>query len=287
MTYDAFEISAEQGSPVELYVVTFGSETPYRYTSAEDTLIVGGETYDPEVIKRTKSEAGPRKRAGEFSVELPSSNPIVLRFAGIIPGKRVALTVSRFHRLDTPTPEVRTIFDGLVESVKLTQNGHLATLTARPAIAAASQTVPREGYQTQCNNVLYSTRCTVDRTDSSFRVLNAMVDAVSGRTLTVSAATTFPDGWFTAGRASIDGDSDHRPIVSHVGDQIELGLPFPADPTTVTLYAGCAHTVAVCAAKFGNVSNGGLNFRGFAYVPTRNPFQDGIMKTTDLDGITL
>lgn len=273
MSFDTFESSVEGGTPVELFEFTIGSETPFRYTSAEDSQSVGGNTFTPQAIKRTKIEDGPRKRAGEFAIELPSSDPFVVRYSGIVPGARVSLVVSRFHRADTPTPEVQTLFDGLVESVQLSKNGHLAKVTSRASIAAITHTFPSEGYQTQCNNILYgAVRCQVDRTDPTYRALNATVDGVSGRILTVSQAGLFPDGWFQGGRATIDGDSDHRMIISHVGDQVELMGEFPSPPTIATLYAGCAHTLAICKSKFDNV----LNFRGFAFVPTRNPFSDGL-----------
>jgi len=273
MTFNSFETSPDSGEPVELYEIRIGSETPYRYTSSEDTQTVGGNVYTKESIKRSKTQDGLKQRAGEFSVDLPSSNPFVLRYAGTVPGARVTMIVSRFHRGDTPTPEVQQIFDGLVESVKLTDGGHLATVTSRAAIAASSQTIPQDGYQTQCNNSLYGPRCLVDRTNPLFRSLDATVDAIDGRLLTVSAASIFADGWFRGGRATINGDSDHRMIRSHVGDQVELLTPFTEAPTIVTLYAGCKHSVSACKEKFDNVTR----FRGFAYVPNRNPFIDGVL----------
>ena len=39
----------------------------------------------------------------------------------------------------------------------------------------------------------------------------------------------------------------------------------------ITLYPGCDHTRATCAAKFANLDN----FGGFPWIPTRNPFDGG------------
>lgn len=280
MSYDAFEISAEGGAPVELFTITVGNESPpYRMTSAEDFVTVAGDLYEAiEGLKRGKTEAGGQRRAGEFTVELPSSHAFIVRYAGAIPGKRVTLTVRRYHRQDTPTPELRMVFDGRIESIKLEENGHNATLTARSPLAALSHTIPREGYQTRCNNVLFDDRCTVDRTNPAFRLLNASVTSVDGRFIEVASALSYDDGWFTAGRATIDNDSDHRMIVTHSGSTIELLTPFPVPPTEITLYAGDNHTLTTCVLKFNN----GINFRGHHFVPKRNIFIDGVLHHSDI-----
>lgn len=274
MTYKEWEESDEGGEPVELYEIQVGSEVPtYKYTSSEEGVTIASFDYVPEAIKRAEAKSGARERNDEFKVELPAANPFCLRYAGAIPGARVKLIVSRYHRPDGATPEVQEVFYGFVESVSVTGNMHNAELTARSTLAALSHTIPREGYQTQCNNVLYRARCGVDDTDPQFRVLNGIVDAVDGRVLYMSQASKFPDGWFAAGRCTIDSGQDQRMILRHEGDEIEVSVPFPVDPTLATIYAGCAHKLTVCVDKFDN----GINFRGWHAVPNRNPYSDGVL----------
>lgn len=273
MSFATYETSVEFGAPVELYEVTIGVEQPYRFTSSEDQVTVAGFDYGPVAsVKREKEESGPAKRANEFRFEMPAGHAFPRRYAGTIPGSRVRIIVSRYHRGDGGSPEVRRIFAGFVESIAISRGGHLATVISRSELAAMSHTIPREGYQAQCNNLLYGTRCTVDRTDAAFRAHNASVSSVDGRTLLVAAAASFPDGWFNGGRAEVALIDDHRMIVSHVGSTIELHVPFATEPDLVTLYAGCAHTREVCHEKFDNQ----INFRGFDRVPKRNPFTDGL-----------
>lgn len=273
MTYHAHETSVEGGSPVELYTIQVGTEQPYLLTSSEDEVTIDGDVYTPETIKREKAEDGPPKRSAEFSFEMPAGHGFPRRYAGIIPGARVSLRVARYHRGDGPTPQLNVVFDGWIETVKVERHGHLAKVIARQTLAALSHSIPPDGYQSQCNNVLFGPRCGVDPTNPAFRAFEADVDGVDGRILTVSAAATFLDGWFTGGRASVDGDADHRLIVSHTGTEVELILPFVEPPDTVTLYAGCAHNLPVCVDKFGN----GINFRAFHLVPRRNPYADGVV----------
>ena len=42
--------------------------------------------------------------------------------------------------------------------------------------------------------------------------------------------------------------------------------------TEVEVFAGCDHTIATCKTQFDIV----VNYGGFAFVPTRNPFESGL-----------
>lgn len=272
MSFQEFEVSLDGGQPNELYELRIGAEDPYRFTSGEDDVTIAGLVYSSVTAKRSKIEAGPQKRSAELTVTVPSSHPFVLRYVGIIPGKRARLTISAYHRSDGATPEVVVRFFGFVETVKFQKNGHEAVIVARSDLSAFSQPMPVEGYQTQCNNVLYGTDCGVDRTDPAYRLLNAGVDFADGRFLTISGAAAFDDDWFAGGRATIGNGEDHRMILAHTGNEIELMFPFPSAPSEITLFAGCAHVLPVCAVKFSN----GVNYRGHFFVPFRNPYTDGV-----------
>jgi len=271
MTYDEYEISPESGRPVELFVFTIAGST-YRYTSAEDDVVVDSDTYEATAISRGNSGDGAAKRDGSFEIELPASNEVAQLYVNIIPGARVRIEVTRYHRDDTPTPDLVEIFSGFVEAVDFIDDGYKAKMRARSALAGLSRMMPRYGYQSQCNHVLFDADCKISETASAYRLLDTIVTSADTRFLTIAAAALFVDGWFTGGFVEEAGSTDFRLVLSHVGDQIEMMLPFVETPLTVTLYAGCAHTVGVCKSKFDNV----INYGGFAWVPTRNPFESGI-----------
>jgi len=70
-------------------------------------------------------------------------------------------------------------------------------------------------------------------------------------------------------------------IVAQSGDDLQLLLPFPQSAVgrEVILFAGCDHTPEVCDDKFDtpeDTDSNLINFGGFAFVPTRNPFQTGL-----------
>ena len=271
MTYTALEISAESGRPVELYVFTILG-TAFRYTSAASSVIIGGDSYESVAITREGVSSGLRTRDDLFKVNAIGSHPVAQRYVNIPPGGKVKLQVFRYHRDDLPTPTVVTIFVGFVESVRFTNNGLNATFNARSAVLALNRPMPRMAYHGQCNYVLYSAGCGVDKTLSTNRLQNTAVTSAARNVLTVPAAATFPDGWFTSGYCELTDGSDRRDILSHTGDQLGLMFPFGETPLAITAYAGCAHTAPICHSKHNNL----LKYGGFPVVPTVNPYQTGL-----------
>lgn len=274
MTYDAYEISTEAGRPVEVFRFQIGA-TSYYYTSAEDTVTLSGQDYDPVQIRRDDSADGPDKRDYDFQVVLPTSDEVAQFFVGTLPGNRVRLTVSRFHRDDTPTPQVVVVFDGYVQGATFARAMKECTLTARPLLAGLGRTAPPRTYQSECNHELYNpATCKADDTNPAFRASAKGVTAQVGNVLTVTGLGAYSAGWFTGGYVEAIGSSDFRMILDDDGaGNLTLLLPFAVTPSTVNVFAGCDHSIATCKAKFDNI----LNFGGFAFVPTRNIHQTGII----------
>jgi len=93
---------------------------------------------------------------------------------------------------------------------------------------------------------------------------------IVGDVVTVAAAATKPDNWFTAGYIEIG--QQRRMILLHHGVTLNLLAPLfgVAAGAAVTLYAGCMRDYHTCVNKFAN----GKNFLGFQWVPVKNPFKD-------------
>lgn len=274
MTYDAHETSVEGGRPVELFRFTAGAVS-YFYTSAEDEVTIAAQAYQPRAISRAETREGTEERKHDFQVVLPTSDDVAQIFVGVLPGIRVRLTVSRFHRDDTPTPQARTIFDGYVQSAQFRRKSKECVLTARPTLGARSRTIPRRKYQGLCNHVTYDpATCKVDPTDPAFRAAGKIVVSQIGNVLTVSGLDpAYPAGWFIGGFVESIGTSDFRMILEQdPGGVLTLLLPFPIAPSTVNVFAGDDHSADTCANKFSNLEN----FGGFFSVPTSNPFVSGL-----------
>ena len=279
MTYDAFASSIESSRPIELFRFVQGGDT-FEYTSAEDELTVSSITYTPEVIQRGRITQSPRDRNSTLEIRVPTSNEFARRYRSSTPGSRASITIQRVQRLDFPVPGVITLYSGFVGSVAFENEMKEAVIACRPIESASSRPVPRFSYQSLCNHVLYDDACKVDDTDSRWR-LTAGVTAQTGATVTVTGAGAFGVDWFVGGFLEIDGGDDARLIVAQSGNDLQLLLPFPqsAIGKTVTVFAGCDHTVTICDTKFNtpeDTLSNVINYGGFPFVPTRNPFQTGL-----------
>lgn len=276
MTFDSFEVSTESGTPVEVFEVTVGATT-YFMTTAEDDQTIGAQVYTAtEGLSRDRTEEGPDKREHDFKLSLPTFHPLAQIFTGVLPGFRIPITVSKFHRDDTPTPEVVQVFSGFIQSASFSKQGKQTDLVARTAIAALGTSIPRRTFQSACNHVLYDdATCKADDTDPAYRAAVLTVAGQVGNTLTVSSGLsgTYTDGWMNGGFVEVVGGADYRLVRDHVGNVLTLHGPFSTTPSTVNVFAGCDHSIAVCKSKFDNV----INFGGFAFVPIDNPWEKGIL----------
>lgn len=272
MAFDTFEEGLETSRPTELYTITIGS-TVYRYTSGEDVITVAANTFDPvEGIERSAlTLGGPSDNIGSISITLPAANAVAQQYIQSIPGQLASVEIDRYQRGDGSTAR---IFEGRIRAVTFSEGGYKAVMDVLPTFEGISQEIPRFRFSSLCNHVLYDDRCQVDDTSSSFRLSSAACTAVSGRTITVTGADANGDGFYTGGFVENAAGDDRRLILDQTGEVLTLMLPFSVSPlsTNVTVFAGCDHTVETCRDKFDNV----VNFGGFPYVPTKNPFRTGL-----------
>jgi len=280
MTYDAFEVSAETGEPIELYRFVQGGDT-YEYTSGEDELTVDSITYEPIPISRSKLLQGSGDKKNILDIEVPGSNPFALQYLSSVPGEIATLIIRRVHRADFPGPEVIKVFEGKVRSVSFSKNAKKGRIAVLPLISATARTIPRYTYMGMCNNVLGDDNCKADLNDAAWLLSNALVTTVASNVITVTGASGFSDGWFVPGYVEFNNGTDFRMVLDHTGDDLTLLLPFPTDITgeMVDVIAGCAHDTNACHTKFfttEDVASNLINYGGFWEVPTQNPFTKGL-----------
>lgn len=281
MTFDAFESGQETSQPIELITIEIGAETFY-WTSSEDIQTILAQDYEPTPIQRGRIIQSPEDRQAVVDFVVDGENEFAIKYIGIVPGSRAKITVQRVQRPDFPSPEVVTLYQGYIQSVKFSKDGFSATIASLPIAAATSRSIPRHTYQSLCNHVLYDDHCKVDDTDTTFRLANATVLTVVASTITVQGADGEADGFYTGGFVEAQGGQDARLILEHTGTSLLLLLPFPLDLVgeVVNVLAGCDHTIATCDTKFftpEDVTSNVINYGGFAFVPTRDIFRVGIV----------
>lgn len=270
--FNDFEVSREASRPIELYSFAQGTQT-FTYTSAEDTITIGAVSYTPLAISRGKVVQSSENRKSTMVVTMPGTNAFASKYKNIVPAQKATLSIFRYQRDESPAFDTQIlVWKGEVQSVRYPDNGTIAEVALRSLEAAASREIPRYTCGGMCGHVLYSPDCGVAQ--ASFTVTGAAT-AATGNVVTVTGANAQADGFWTGGYAKPAGSSDFRVILAHTGNDLTLLLPFAEDPvgTNIQIFAGCDHTITGdCATKFDNV----LEFGGFAFVPTRNPFQTGI-----------
>tara|TARA_R110002167_G_C12707228_1_gene655162 strand:- start:52859 stop:53686 length:828 start_codon:yes stop_codon:yes gene_type:complete len=274
MTFTAYEASLESSQPIELYTISIGASIQ-RWTSAEDDITEAADVFSAVSISREKiTDGGSDNKQQSMTLTVPGDNTIATQYINSVPGVKADVIIERIQRLDGASYEVIRIFEGRIESVAFEQQGRLAKIKVEPRISAQAREIPRFTYQGLCNHVLYDARCQVDDTSGSFRLSAAAVTAEVGRTITVTGADANGDGYYTGGFVESNGGADHRLIIDQTGTVLTLHLPFGAAvlATNVNVFAGCDHTIATCKSKFDNV----INYGGFAYIPTKNPFSSGL-----------
>lgn len=270
-SFNTLETSIESSRPIELYEFVLGSET-FRYTSAEDELTVGSETFTPEAIARNQVEQGSDQSTRTLNVTVPATNEFAERYINVVPGERATINVYRYQRDEVPSFSTTVLlFKGLVQSVRFPDDGTVAEIAVRSIEAALNRNVPRFSYMGMCNHFLYDQGCTVN--PASFNHIG-VVTAVSGNDVTVTGAGA--SGFdFVGGYARPTSVNDFRMVLAQSGDVLTLLLPF-ADSIVggdLQIFAGCDHLIGSdCALVFDNV----INFGGFGFVPNRNPFQTGL-----------
>jgi uncharacterized phage protein (TIGR02218 family) len=273
MAYDTYEDSVEGSQPVEIYRIILGPDS-YRYTSAEDDVVIDGNTYIAIPISRNKIGRGQEERKNMLTLTVPGNNEIAIQYISNVPGQRGHVIVQRYQRPDGVTPEVITLYEGLIASVSFENDATVAKIAVQPISQATSREIPRFVYSAQCNHVLYDSGCKILNTNPLYKH-SGTITVVSGNTITVPGLSGFAANWFKAGYVEALAGLDSRPIINHSGDVLQLLLPFPFNGVgkSVDVYAGCPHTIATCKSKFDNV----INFGGFAFVPTKNIFETGLL----------
>jgi uncharacterized phage protein (TIGR02218 family) len=268
MAFDDDEKSISDSAPVELYTFTTNGAV-YRRTSYDANVIHDGNTYVAVPMMRTSVVVGGADQAEEIFISMPVSDLVVRNHLASMP----RLFELEIRRKQLVSGETRVLWQGVVTSITASGlDGKLRSPGLRDDPLAAP--VPSAYFQSMCNHVLYDPRCGKLRT--AFQVVTS-VTSISGRNVTVATVDGKPDTFFPGGDILRSVDSDRRMIKAQAGNILTLDAPFPptvALPYTVTLFAGCDHSITTCKTKFDNV----LNFGGHPYISTAYVFASRLIE---------
>lgn len=270
MSFSAQERSREGGQPIELFTFSLGG-TDFNYSNQEGDEVYNAITYDPETISRTNIQNTLNVKENQLTISVPATNTFARLFVTVIPGERSTVTVRQVHRTDG-ADELVTVFKGFVSTLSFAKNAKIVKINCRPITAATERPIPRHTYQGLCNHMLYDQRCTLS--EAVFEE-DGTVTAINERNITVTGLTQTSGGddFWEAGFCQFG--SEFRLIVKQSANVFKLNIPFAGEILNEILrfLPGCKHRrTADCVGKFAN----GINYGGFPFVPTKNPFESGL-----------
>lgn len=273
MSFNSAEISTQDGRPIALYLILWGS-TVWAYTSADRNItrdeIINGVTVEVEYLAVAVSDNGMVQggsSANDFTLTGPSDLPIAGLFRGTPPSLSLWLLVRRQHVGETDAPIYWT---GNITNVKRVGFGE-CQIIGKPLTASFKRTGLRLCWTRECPHFLYDSQCKVDPEDYK---VTATVSDKTGNTVTVSTVGGHPDQYFRGGFVSWDidgiGTTENRMIESQEGAVLTmLGLTDGiVIGESIALFPGCNRSPTMCDDKFDNIPNYG----GFDFMPGETPF---------------
>ncbi len=266
MSFTTLENSVQDAEPIEAYRFT-GTLRSYRYTSAEEDILLGGEIYlATPGLQRLGAEAGTHTDDRvELQFQLPFDVEVVADYAYAVSPPNLLLEVFRAHRSSDLSVDFKLLWKGEVTSFSV--QGDLATVHVPSTFSRALQAnVPGVRYQNPCNHVLYDGRCQASKAANTE---TAVVTVVGTEAIEVDD-DGFADGYLKAGEMINTRTKERRLIISNVVNVVGINFPFIdiVVGDIVELVAGCDHLYTTCGSKFSNIDNYG----GHPFIPTDNPF---------------
>lgn len=260
MTYANRETSVRDGRPVEAYelIGTFGA---YRYTDADEEVVIGGRSFLPALIDRNDSDVSSITDALKaMNIFLPQDDKLTNDYGGILTPETLSVTIYRAHRGDDWSTDFKRIWGGIAYGYNF--DGRYFTVMTCPLPQSILQgDATQVKYQLKCNHSLYDTRCRVPR--SSNQSDTSVVSLASG--IVTVGASAWADSDLVFGRIVSLTNGESRAILGNSGTTIQVDRDFmrmvPGDG--VRLIRGCNKKFDRCEKGFDNTKQ----FGGFPYKP--------------------
>ena len=258
----------------DLYTWTFQDGTILRTTDADVNLTFGGFTFlsCAPIIERTKVKlvVGVEVDSIDVTVSPSPSNTLSGGLSwknaarqGYLDGAKLLVETAYLQTWPVVVGTLHT-FQGLVSDIY--PDRFSIRITVKSALELLVQQFPINIYQSTCLHTVYDAGCTLAKTSfTATGTISGTPTATSFTTALGQAAGYFDQGVVTFTSGANNGVK--RTVKSFVGGVFTFALPLPVPPSagdTISVFAGCDHTLATCRAKFSNDTH----FRGAPWVPT-------------------
>jgi uncharacterized phage protein (TIGR02218 family) len=273
MTYEQIEESTDSGQPLELLRVSYLTNE-WCFTTAEIPISHDGLSYLPMPFKHDEPRPTGDISRASINISVPQDCPVGELFRIRPPSGVVTATILGKHLAEPD--QVTTIWKGRIVNVDWQQPW--LVLTVESVYSSLRRMGIRRKFSPGCPHPLYSMGEGLCNADRANFVRNYTASAVSGLTVTCSGseADTYFAGGYVEWTHATAGYQEQRMVTESFADgRIVLVSPplglVPGQP--IKVYPGCDHLSATCKAKFNNA----LNYGGFEFAPTKNPFDGSAM----------
>lgn len=262
------DTSVQDGMPIECYKFISPIGT-FRYTSNPRQVTMGGEVYDPLPVTRTTIEVSSViDTLSSMDFNLPADHDLVAAYCFEDAPESLRVEARRGHQGDDLSTEFTVEWVG--EWTGASVSGMWATFKTGSVLQTKlNGNTSSVYYQRICNHILFDVRCKVVRADFT---KTTTVDVIQGQLITVDDDQDV-NGYYNGGDIVNTRTGERRSIVSNTDNVIRSNSRFYdlIVGDTVELTPGCDHVrLQDCKNKYDNV----VNYGGFDFVPTHNPFTD-------------
>lgn len=244
--------------PRILYRFVEGSSV-YTVTSSNKPETYNSEVYQPITIGlHSNIESKQAANRGSLDVGIEIGNVTARRWMTSNLRHRVGVTI---FKKDGTT--VQTIWSG--QLIKAKPNDTTIVFTFEDGSGDARQSGVDLVVQSTCPYTHYGYGCFLNKAD--FATVGTIA-SITATTVSVSAASDHPDGYFTGGMIA-DSLGNLIFITAHSGSNLTIIRPMTAAiGDAVTIYPGCDRLPQTCKDKFNNLDR----FGGFQWIPHVNYF---------------
>jgi len=265
MTFNSEINSTTPDLFLEFYEILSGGVT-YRFVNNTETKSYDGFSWAPALIERGEVK---EDVSISDSQDMEISAYVEEPFVDLLQKISVEKIEIKIFQVFIGSSSVNKIFNGVVYSAN--EKDQIISLKALSNSNINSKEWPRYKIQSTCNHTLFSTQCTLLKTN--FETVTAVTVSGDGKTITSSAFGIESDDYFTGGELVHSNES--RLIISHVGNDIVVASPFASlsSGTSIKAYPSCfGRFTEDCTTKFSNTEN----FVGFPDIAESNIFIWGL-----------
>lgn len=270
MSYTDYELSPEDGLPIELYQFALNTQV-WRFTSGMENIMHDGHEYLAVPIKRGETEDVADATKANLEITIARNSTMGDMFKVTPPSEYLTVTILQYHdgmNLNNAQNKTIVVWKGRVTN--FAWRGDEIVMTGESIFSSLQRLGATRTYSRACSHTLYGTRCRVNRDNFAESFTPTSVIGLTLGIATGKTAKWFAGGYLTYRNADT-GVLERRAIVESTPTSVTVNaipVGLVANATEVTLYAGCDHTHTTCDSKFNNVEN----FGGQPFIPIVNIF---------------